>query len=157
MPLNNSITIEHAQITFRNFVGKREKYNEEGKRNFCVVLDPEMGKVLQADGWNIKWFKPRDEGDIPDAYLQVAVNYNSSRPPKIFLKTSNGSTLLDEESISGLDTAEIVDINMIINPSRWEDDDGVWRIKAYLRSMEVIIYEDEIELRNRSQFEPASE
>lgn len=157
MEPNKTIRIENAKITFRNFSGRPEKYNKEGKRNFCVVLDREMGEILERDGWNVKWFKIREEGDEPEAYLQVAVNYDSSRPPKIFLKTSNGSTLLDEISISLLDTAEIENLDMIINPSRWKDDDDIWRIKAYLRSMEVVIYEDEIEIRNRPQFDPNTE
>ena len=141
--VNNNITIEGARIVFRNFEGKEGKFNTAGKRNFCVLLDDELAKTLQDDGWNIKWLQPREEGDEPQAYIQVAVNFGTV-PPKIVLVTSGGKQTLDERNINILDWAEIANVDLIIRPYNWEMN-GKTGVKAYIKSMYVTIAEDEFE------------
>jgi len=38
------------------------------KRNFCVFLDQELGRVLEKDGWNVRWLRPKDEAEEPKPY-----------------------------------------------------------------------------------------
>ena len=84
MSTKNNIKIEHAVLTFRNFGGERKRFNDEGKRNFCVYLDGynyrgeafkneemiprykygsdwlnpnDLIPALEADGWNVKFTK----------------------------------------------------------------------------------------------------
>lgn len=141
--VNNNITIEGARIVFRNFEGKEGKFNTAGKRNFCVLLDDKLAKTLHDDGWNIKWLQPREEGDEPQAYIQVAVNFGTV-PPKIVLVTSGGKHTLDERNINILDWAEIANVDLIIRPYNWEMN-GKTGVKAYIKSMYVTIAEDEFE------------
>lgn len=139
------ITIRNATIFKSNFSGKEiPPYNPEGRRNFCVFIDDlNVAEDMEKDGWNIRWLEPRNEGDEKKAFLSIAVNF-SNRPPKVLLITSRGETQIKEDEIGMLDWAEKTRVDMTINPRYW-DDGGRQRIKAYLRTMKVWIYEDDLE------------
>jgi len=139
--IKDNIVIEGARIGFRNFSGKEGKFNPAGRRNFCVFLEEELAKVLEKDGWNIRWLQPRDEQETPQGYLQVAVSFENI-PPKIILISSRGKTILDAESVALLDWAEIKEVDLIIRPYNWtvNEKSGV---KAYVKSMYITIAEDE--------------
>lgn len=136
----DNIRIDGARIIFRNFAGEEKQFNPKGQRNFCVIIDPEHAEVLAKDGWNVKVLKPREEGDIEQPYLPVAVRFGAY-PPKIVMVTSGGQTRLDEETVSLLDTAEIANVDIIIRPYEWEPG----RLKAYVKTMYVTVEEDELE------------
>jgi hypothetical protein len=141
--VNSNITIENAKIGFRNFSGKEGQFNPAGRRNFCVFLDSEFATQLQTDGWNVRWLQPKNKDDEEQAYLQVAVSYENI-PPKILMISSRGKTVLDADSVSVLDWAEIDTVDLIIRPYNWEVR-GKGGVKAYIKSMYVTIAEDEFE------------
>lgn len=141
--VKNNIVIEGARIGFRNFSGEAGKFNPAGRRNFCVFLEQELGLTLEADGWNVRWLKPRDEGDEHKPYLQVAVSYDNI-PPKIVLISGQGKTILDENTVNILDWAEIDNVDLIIRPYNWEVN-GNYGVKGYAKSMYITIIEDEFE------------
>lgn len=146
--IKNNIVIEDARIGFRNFSGKEGKFNPVGRRNFCVFLEEDLAKTLENDGWNVRWLKPRDEQEAEQGYLQVAVSFDNI-PPKITMITSRGKTILDDESVSILDWAEISEIDLIIRPYNWAIQEGTKNekrgVKAYVKSMYITIVEDEFE------------
>jgi hypothetical protein len=141
--IKNNIVIENARIGFRNFSGAAGKFNPAGRRNFCVFLDRDLGEDLEDDGWNVRWLQPRDEGEEPTPYLQVAVSFDNM-PPKIMLVTKKGKTTLDENSVNLLDWAEIQSVDLTIRPYNWEVQ-GKGGVKAYIKTMYVTIVEDEFE------------
>lgn len=136
-------SIEGAKIVFRNFSGKEGKFNPAGRRNFSVLLAPDLANRLLTDGWNVKFLTPREEGDVPQAHLSVRVAFGDY-PPKIVLITSRGKTVLGEDDVNILDWAEIANVDLIIRPYTWEVQ-GKTGISAYLKAMYVTIVEDEFE------------
>lgn len=139
----DNVTIENAKIIFRNFSGKPSKYNSEGQRNFCVILeDRDLAAKMKEDGWNIRELQPREEGEDPVPYLQVAVSFDNI-PPMVKLITKNNQTVLGDGNVNMLDWADILNVDLIIRPYNWEVN-GKSGVKAYLKSLYVTIQEDEL-------------
>jgi len=142
----NTVLMEGVRIIFRNFAGKEGQYNREGDRNFAVLLDEPTAEAMAADGWNVKWLKPRedDEDETTQAYLPVSLSFGKGRPPRVVMITSRGRTTLDEDMIELLDWADITNVDLIVRPYEWTVSNKSG-IKAYLQSIYVTVEEDELE------------
>lgn len=140
------VIIEDVRLLFRNFSGAEGKFNPEGRRTFNIILDDKTAEAMVADGWNVKYLQPREEGDEPQATLQVRVNYKGPRPPKIVLVTSRGKTQLTEDTVNLLDWAEILKADLNIRPYEWAVGDKTG-ITAYVNSLFVTIREDALEMK----------
>lgn len=135
-----NLSIENADIQWRNFKGAEKKFNPAGNRNFVVFLDPGEADDLRDLGWNVKTTKPRDGYDIQD-YLPVKVKFGY-RPPNIWLITSKNKTKLDEDSVDILDYAELEKVDLVLTPYEY-DVNGHAGVAAYLKAMYATIAEDE--------------
>lgn len=142
---DGTLIMEDARVVFRNFAGAEGMYNREGDRNFCVLLEDDLAEDMKADGWNIKRLKPRDDAEQGTAYIQVSVGFKG-RPPRMVMITSKGRVDLGEDECILLDWADILTVDLIIRPYHWNVN-GRTGVKAYLKSIFVVINEDYLELK----------
>lgn len=139
-----NIVVENAKIIFRNFAGKGDRFNPQGRRNFGVLIDADAAEELAEEGWHIKYLKAREEGEQPQAYLPVRVSY-AVTPPAVYMVTKKKKTLLSEENVSTLDNADIENADLVISPYFWTmpgkngEESG---ITAYLKTGYFTIVED---------------
>lgn len=154
MPANRTkripnVTIENARITFRNFAGKAGRFNAAGDRNFAILLDdPQIVQALEADGWNVKFLNPREEGDAPQPYLPVKIKFSENAPPpRIVLVTSRGRNPLTEAELEILDWAVFKNVDVIVRPYQWSLDTGKSGITAYVKTAFITIEEDALEMK----------
>lgn len=138
------LLIEDATIGFRNFSGKPGKYNKEGERSFVVFLEEDVARELEAREWNIKWPKPNDdilpEEDTRQPYFRVKVEFGDW-PPKVVMLINDNASLLNEDRVGELDTAELSKIDLEINPYHWSVN-GKTGVKAYLRAIYATVSTD---------------
>lgn len=145
---DDTVTLEDVQIIFRNFSGRAGMYNKEGDRSFAVKLTPEWAEELKSRGWNVKYLRARDEEEDEQAYVSVKINFNGPRPPKAFMvsPSTKRRTQLDESTIEMLDYADILQVDVILNPYNYVVN-GKGGISVYLESIYVIIIEDALAMK----------
>ena len=136
--------VEDGHMIWRNFSGKEDPYNRKGVKSFAILLTEDIARAMLADGWNVKWPKERENGEIGDPFVRVEVRFDI-RPPRVVLLTETTRTQLDEDSVELLDWANIKSVDMIARGSNWFGADGKHGIKAYLQSLFVTIEEDALE------------
>jgi hypothetical protein len=145
-----TVTLENVEILFPNFGGRETQYNQEGNRNFNVVLPEDQAQQMLADGWNVKELKVREEGDVPKKIIHVAISYKN-RPPHINLITSRGRNPLPEDLVDELDFVDMLVVDVTLRPYQWGPIAGpngpASGVKAYLQTMFVTIDEDPLDLK----------
>ena len=101
-----------------------------------------MAAALIEDGWNLKLLKPKDEDDVPTYHLKVVVKLDGEWSAKLFLVNRRGRpNQLDVDTVRVLDSAELANIDLTINASKWNVN-GKSGIKAYLRDLYASQVED---------------
>lgn len=144
MARRDNVTLEDKRIIYRNFKGAPGQFNKAGDRNFSVLLDPDEAQRLTDEGYNVKYLKPREEGDEPQAHLPIKINFEKGAPPRIVMITSRGRNILDEDTCEVLDYAYILNVDLIFGPYNWNVNGNTGK-SAYLQSIYVTIEEDELE------------
>jgi len=153
---DRNVTLEGVTLIYRNFKGRPGQFNAEGDRNFGVILDEKLARMMMQDGWTIRELAPLEEGDSPKYMLKVKLKYRNregkevNRPPRVVLITSRGRTNLTESEVETLDIANIENADLIVRPFEWtmgKGKDERSGINAYLQSLYVTIREDALELK----------
>ena len=145
----DNVMIENATLLrggFMNFSGRETQYNREGDRNFHVALPKDLADDMLADGWNVKYLTPRDEGDEPQAHIVVSVSFKGQRSPRCVLVKTGGQISITEGEVGILDWAELSNVDLILRPYAWEVN-GKTGIKAYLHSIYATIAETELDVK----------
>lgn len=163
------LTVREAVLINRNFSGRKTDYNEEGNRNFCIVLDWEHAAKLKEDGWLVKYDsriekgEPIEEGTEKNPFLPAHLGY-AFRPPKVIMIPPNGNKIrLDEEDLNNLDWADIIRADVVVTARHWEKA-GRAGMKTWVKTLVVWIDEDELEaehhlneMHNKSADDPEVE
>ena len=135
-----NIRMEEARIVKKNFSG--EKYGD-GQRSFGVLIPDELVEQLQQDGWNVKFFMPRqdDPTQHQQAWLPVKFKFGNV-PPNIVLVTSRGRVQLGEYTVGQLDRTRIAYAKLDIRPFSYPAIKGrPAGVSAWLNA--IVVYMDE--------------
>lgn len=137
------ITIKDCSVAYRNFRGIGGDYNNEGDRNFTVVVDEMTARALMNSGYNIRVQPGRREGDDDRYLLKVNVSYRFSAP-NVYVVDGGDRTKLTEETVGRLDGANIDRVDFSMTPSHWKKGprEGV---AAYLKTLYVYLQVDELD------------
>lgn len=84
MTTNNTMTYEYdkysrhyivrgTRILFANFTGQARQYNNEGRRNFHIVVPEELAKEMENMGVYVHKLEPRNEGEDTTYTLKISV------------------------------------------------------------------------------------
>lgn len=141
----NNVSIPGAQLIFKNFQGKKTDFNEEGNRNFGVLLDEDLAEKLEQDGWKVRRLRPKDDDpeQFEQPWLSVKVRFNPY-PPIAVLINSRGKKSLTEETIDQLDWSRIKNCDLVIRPYNYPAvANRPAGVAAYLKAIYVTISEDE--------------
>ncbi len=143
MPRENfaTINISNAKFIFyTNFKGAAGPYNNEGERNFNVILEGDALQQALDYGMNVKTTKPR-EGYEPVSYIKVNIGYKY-RAPIAMLINSQVKRNLTEQTIGLLDDYEYSNVDIVIRPNRWRRPNGESGVNAYLQAIYATVVED---------------
>lgn len=143
------VTMAPADILWPNFSGAADKFNSEGDRNFNLRLTKQEADQLAADGWNVKCKLARPEDPDQDGeercVLKVTVKF-TNKPPKIFMigdKSKNRTEIL-QVNAGLIDSADIKTVDLSFVPYFWDVNGGMG-MTAYLKTMYMVIFEDELD------------
>lgn len=137
----NTLLVEGAEIRWRNFTGEVRRYNNEGKRNFCLFLPEETAMKILADGWPVKMLEPREEGEERKYFVKVNIKLGGKRPPTIVMITHRGRTELPDEIVQTLDYVWIKNVDLVVRSHDWSFD-GNSGTNVYLNAIYVTLEEN---------------
>lgn len=143
------ITLEDTSLILKNFEGRATEYNQEGNRNFGVLLTPEQAEAAEADGWRVRYLKPRDEDGEPQPWIKCNVAWRRRNgapvrfPPRIVLITEQGKRSVEEDTAKILDWADIEKVDITMNP--YQNSEGI--ANGYLRTLYVTLRPDNFEAK----------
>lgn len=134
---NGKILMDNVTIKWPNFSGVKKMYNDEGDRNFVVVVDdPEVAEALREAGFNIKI---NTAGEIPEMTFKVVVSYRYSEPIA-YLKPGPNKPLreLTEDTIGILDSVAMERVDLDIRLGKEWTAGGRTARTAYLDKIVVV-------------------
>lgn len=154
--------VDDAEILWPNFSGVAREFNDEGDRNFVVVLDTATADAMATDGWNVKCTIPDEENPVQRCVIQVTVKYRNKmgekvkNPPKIVMISSKGHTDITEDTVELLDRVDIKRVDFQARAFEWGPINGKFGITAYLKKMYIILDEDDLDRRYAQKVEEKS-
>ena len=138
----NTIIDKDATIIYRNFSGKESEFNPAGSRNFCLLVSADIVDQLANEGWNVKWTKVKEEGDVSEPFIKVNIKF-SVRPPRIWTVGTKGKTLLEEEDLYQLDGLRFQKVMLTVNPYEYKPGHVSGYVDEMYLTVEPSAFDDE--------------
>lgn len=151
------VTLENVPIVYKNFLGEKGQYNEQGERSFNIIIeDPEIADKMLADGFNLKpWLD--EDGNVSAHHFQVKVNYDKSkRPPRIYRVTQEGrrQQFLDAQTVGMLDSVTVTSVDITLGTWIWREA-PLPNVSAYCNVMYANVEEDPLDVKYAALLEGA--
>lgn len=125
---------------YRNFGGEKRKYNEEGKRNFNIIIDPEWIPMVESWGVKVRYFPKTEEDDpmaIPTAHVKINVNYKAKTRPYIERVTDKWRQEIQPEKLGrALDEAIFENVDLVCTLYRYEDSVSLYLQEGHFKLLE---------------------
>jgi hypothetical protein len=147
------VTFKDVELRWKNFSGRADDFNPEGKRYFNVVLTKDMVDYLSdvtlttksgrtVKGANVKTRVPQNgEGD---PLYTLRVLFGAYPPDEMWCVTSRGKMKLNMETVANLDREYIEKAKVMVTLSPYERPGNVG-ITAYLKKLIVWVKEDDFD------------
>lgn len=147
------ITFKDVEMRWKNFSGKGDDFNPEGKRYFNIVLNEEWADYLKnvelstksgrvVKGANVKTRVPSNgEGD---PLYTLKVSFGTYPPDEMWRVTSKGKMRLSMDNVGNLDREYIEKAKVMVTLSPYERPGNVG-ITAYCKKLIVWVKEDDFD------------
>lgn len=87
--------VRNTRILFANFTGVARRFNNEGRRNFHIVIPPEFIPEMEKRGINVHELPPRNDGDAPTYTVKISVYENAD------IKMVRGGEITEIKVVNG--------------------------------------------------------
>lgn len=136
------IEFENADIIFRNFEGREDKFNRDGNRNFSVILTEDQAIELADMECNVKRTKPRDGEEEGKPYVKILLGMFD---PEIYVISRGRKKLLAPSQYAKLDRLDFETADLAVSKSnkKWESN-GKTGYSLYLESLYVTVRESRL-------------
>lgn len=125
--------------SFSNFDGREDRFGGNG-HYFVMILPEETARELEKDGWAIKEYPGREEGDEPEYTLKAIISFKYEPPKIYFIKRGRKFRVEEERDLADITRAMTEQIDVVLTPSRWVQGQRSG-ITAYVREIYVKIRE----------------
>lgn len=139
------LEFEDAHIIFKNFEGRADRYNAEGKRNFNVILNQEEAIALKERGFTIRMLRPRSEEDEPTFAVKINVSFRegSDKNPILGLIKNGEKHLLGANEAKLLDQLELEGIDFSVHTYEWDKENH--KFSGYLDEFYATVVESALD------------
>lgn len=147
--IGRTIAVDDTRFIFAtNFSGDptKDRYADSRRKANLLIPDPEQAKDLVKAGFKVRETRPRPDDDpnefVPEYFVTALLKYRNRSgqpvkyPPKVYLVSGDKEpVLLDEDSVSCIDSMRVKNVNVILNP--YEYDPANNGLSLYIRTMYV--------------------
>lgn len=147
--IGRTIAVDDTRFIFAtNFSGDptKDRFADSRRKANLLIPDPEQAKDLVKAGFKVRETRPRPDDDpnefVPEYFVTALLKYRNCAgqpvkyPPKVYLVSGDKEpVLLDEDSVSCIDSMRVKNVNVILNP--YEYDPANNGLSLYIRTMYV--------------------